>query len=115
MWYVCRHPERCEGLYLISPAGTEDTTREGFQYDPYSYRTNDYSSKVSDRASVDSAIRNLESATPAHPLEVAKNLPYCLVRRISRYELRTTIIPHWQKFYKYDFIEAASRYFALCV
>ena len=35
MWYISRHPERCAGIFLQSPAGTEDSTREGFDYEQY--------------------------------------------------------------------------------
>ena len=41
MLYACYHPERIEGMFLQSPAGTEDETREGWVYDPYSIRIDD--------------------------------------------------------------------------
>ena len=63
MMYVSRHPERCEGLFLMSPAGTEDTSRKGFEYEKYlsTLRVSGDSDKLPYRCAINGYVKKFEN------------------------------------------------------
>ena len=53
MLYASYHPEHIDALFLQSPACAEDTTRDGWVYDPYTIRLGDHDDSYPTREHVD--------------------------------------------------------------
>ena len=79
MLYACYHPERIEALFLISGAGTEDSTREGYVYDAYKIRISDQEDKLPPKSEIDKYVKAYTDCD-RHIMEDLKPMPYCLVR-----------------------------------
>ena len=76
--YASCCPDRVEGLFLMSPAGTEPYKKE--TWDPYSTKDASNLRKDSmDRANVERMLRMLETKT--HPLSDIHQVPRCVARR----------------------------------
>lgn len=56
MLYASNHPDRIEALFLQSPACTEDTNRDGWEYDPYTIRLVDTENVYPSASQVDQTI-----------------------------------------------------------
>lgn len=76
MLYAMTHPERIEGLFLQSPACSEDETREGYQYDPYALRMQDLTGDTISRREADKMLTMF--ASDDHFLEPLRKMPLCL-------------------------------------
>jgi len=110
MMYVSKHPERCEGLFLMSPGGSVNTEAEGFEYDPYSVRIDCDSDKLPTRCFVNSQIKIFENADHVFGGFIHRRAPYCLVKAAIGMKLRK-IIP--SKHFTEGYIEGSIRYWSL--
>ena len=68
MIYVCRHPERIEGLFLQSPGAVEDQSASDFKVDLYNYRFDDQVDRLTPKYEVDDIKNSME--TGVHPLRI---------------------------------------------
>ena len=110
MMYASRCPERIEGLFLIDPAGAEDQSRQGYEYDQYSFRIDDNSEVIPYRCLVNKLIRARDNNE--HPLSALKCIPYCLVKIAMRKQFNR-MVPYQKEFFSDTFMEATVRYFCL--
>lgn len=107
MLYASHFPERIEGMFLMSPV-CEDSTREGWVYDPYSIRVSNTEDVNVPRSEVDNGIQMYANNT--HPFDETKNIPNFLIRMGLKSEYRKDFK---EEYFTDEMAEAAASYVTL--
>lgn len=110
MLYVSRHPERCEGLFLQSPACTEDQSDPNWVHDPYSYRIQDIYDSLPPHCLVNRGIDSLKKDQHIFYGSGLVCLPLCMVKMAVSSVFKRYMKP---KFFTESLIQAAIHYWAL--
>ena len=89
MLYASYHPERIDGLFLQSPACAEDTTRAGWEYDPYTIRLTAHENVYPSRSEVDQSLVNY--AQDVHLQDPIHYIPYFIAKVAIGKEMKKII------------------------
>lgn len=74
-------------MFLQSPACTEDTTRPGWEYNPYDIRLEDHADVLPSRSTVDKGIANF--ANNVHIQDSLHSMPFWMLKMGCKSQFKT--------------------------